>query len=224
MKMMFELMVVVLILSTGLVSGEYFNIDFGNTGWNQAPGIDWIPSNTFGAAANQPGEWYCITGPSGSSSMTDITGNNVPVGYSLNVYNQYTGTNYSDSDMGHLFKDYVSTLSNYPWDFTVRNLQNGTYNIYLYAPERVGISTGDLDVNGVMVSDFAGDNSSSLIESVNWKLATVEVTDGNLSVVRTKSYAVGGSGLSGLQIAPVPEPGTMILFAGCGLLLRRKIK
>ena len=79
-----------------------------------------------------------------------------------------------------------------------------------------------MTVGGVAVASIPGDPGSTLIEGTSWVSVPVTVTDGTLAISGTDPSF---SGVAGLQVVPLPEPGRITLLASglaCVALLARR--
>jgi hypothetical protein len=77
-------------------------------------------------------------------------------------------------------------------------------------------------VGPVPVASIPGDTGGSLIEGTSWVSVDLPVSSGTLVITGVASI----SGLAGLQVVPLPEPGQMAMLAsgaaGIALLARRR--
>jgi hypothetical protein len=200
------------VVSAPRASSQNFNVDFGN-GFG-------IPSNTFGAAANQPGFWNNISAAATAQPLSDLAGSPTTVTLSL-IADNYMGS--SGTSAGHtgnllaLLDDNFFSTDTDPWSLSISGLSNGTYNFYYYGPGNALVDTGTFTVNGTAASSIPGSTSNTFDQGVDWQvLSGVQVVNGTLTVIPTTTE--GARGLAGFQIVGVPEPSVSIL-AAAGLLI-----
>ena len=195
-----------------------FNIDFGSA--NAAP------SAALGASALQPGVWNRMI--SGAPlALVDVSGAATGVVISVPVVGVFTGSSSGFAgDLGLLMNDNFFSSPGNPWSMTVSGLDNGNYDFYYYAPPNSLVDTGAFTINGISAGNLTGSSTGSgTVEGLDWeKVTNVPVTSGTLTTTWVNAVPSRYTGLSGIQILPAPEPGTMALlaFGAASLGLRRK--
>lgn len=194
-----------------------FNIDFGS---NNA-----APSPAFGASALQPGVWNQMIGA--PLALVDVSGAATGVVISVPVADSFGGFGGSlAGDLGLLMSDNFFSSPGTPWSMTVSGLANGNYDFYYYAPTHPSVDTGAFTINGISAGNLTGSTTGSrTVEGLDWeKVANVPVTSGTLTTTWINAVPAQFTGLSGIQIVPTPEPGSLALLvlAGASLGLRRK--
>ena len=197
---------------------EAFNFDFGfQTG---------IPVLTYGAASGQAGHWFIPTtdnSPVNFPNTLDINHVATDVNFTSTAPLTWRGNLglVGDDDLVGLIADGVligpsmETLTSERSFVQLRfeNLNNGAYEVYSYG-------WSPLDFDAVLRVTIDGETHTAggqfppffFIEGTTHTRHTVTVTDGTLEI----DYAAqsGLAMLTGLQIVPVPAPGT----AGTGLV------
>ncbi len=186
---------------------QTINIDFGH-----ASGL---PANTFGAAAASPGHWNPIVQAT-TSHLLNVGGATTAVGVNV-VADSFDGNSFvGTSEPAKLRGDNMFAFNGRHWSVTLSNLENGLYQVYLYAPTNTAVPTRPFTVNGTPVANLTGANSDSLNQGSDWTKVAVEVTGGTLLVA--SSSTSGSGGLSGMQLVAqgsepvVPEPTSVLLF------------
>ena len=192
----------VCLLLTGLVSAEAqsFNVNFGLS----AP-----LSTSFGAAANQAGVWNIINNGN-AATLQNLAGTNTSVQMTVTADNfSGLGGNHTGDLLSLLDLNFFTNGTS--WVVSVVGLTDGLYDLYYYAPSNGSIDTGAFTVNGLNAANITGDNTSPLTQGLNWQvLNNITVTGGTL----TMTAPPGFTGLGGLQLVAVPEPGTAALLGG----------
>lgn len=171
------------------------NIDFGsNIG---------TPATSFSGASSQLGVWNSIT--STTTSLVSTAGTEHGVTLTLNA-NQLNVTGsycmmYTNEE--YLLCDGFLTNALSTWSITVSGLNDGNYNLYIYAITSDSTSsseTGLMDVNGTPVSSMPGEMYTALTEYISYVSVPVTVTNGSINISGTSPTE--NTGLSGLQIIP----------------------
>jgi len=200
-----------------------FNIDFGSV---------WPTTNntTFGAAANQPGQWNNITTTGTTNDLKDTSNTTTSVSLSLtaSAVDGVASLNTS-TDLQKLVNDNFYSYPGSNWNVTLSGLDNGAYNVFYYGASNTFVTTGAFTINGTAVASITGDNDSSFVQGTNYGVLNgVSVSNGTLTLSSTDT--TDGRGLSGLQIvsasAAVPEPLTIlgaVTAAGFGAGFKRKL-
>jgi hypothetical protein len=172
-------------------AAQSINVDFGQ--------YHGLPTASYGAASAQPGAWNEVG--TGVSALVDTGG--IPSGVSLSLTTEndagFVGST-ATSDDQQLLQDYFFSSSGATWIVELSGLEAGEYLVYLYAPSHASVSTGDMTVDGALVTSVPGDVGSGLIEGTSYTKAPATVTDGTL-VISAVLDAYGG--LAGLQIVPL---------------------
>jgi hypothetical protein len=124
--------------------------------------------------------------------------------------------NLSADDQALIGDNFYAILTS--WTVTLSGLQNGLYNLYVYAPANNVVPTSSYIVNGVTEANLQGQEgltTTPLTLGVNYAIDSVSVTDGSI-VINSGGDAGIFSGLAGLQLAPgvSPVPGPVV---GAGL-------
>ncbi|MCG8450813.1 MAG: hypothetical protein MI725_14690 [Pirellulales bacterium] len=187
-----------------VASAAGFNVDFGDD-------FTGLPS-TYGAASGQTGTWNDV---SANGTLQDITGTATTVSVTLIVGNPSGQINSATTNDEILLGDNFFFSSGWNVDFA--NLPDGLYDVYYYAPSNGAVSTGVFTINGATQTELPGDPGSSLSLGTSYDfLSGVSVVGGTLSLASTGGVLESNFGLAGLQLIPVPEPASFILFAvGC---------
>jgi hypothetical protein len=194
------------------VHATSINIDFGD--------IDTTTPDTYGAIGSI-GTWNFITSLGVTSNLVDIFGISTSVGLDLNagvINGSYCGeTSAANANKPLLCDNYYS--NNSTWSLDITGLENGEYNLILYAPSNSLVSTGNMTVNGVAVPELIGSWRNVLSDGLSYSVEQVFVSNGQISLTGTTlSSSYSYAGLSGIQIsAAVPVPAALLLF-GSGLL------
>ena len=179
------------------------NIDFGSASGS--------PLDTYGAASGQVGTWNTISSLGVTSGLVDLGGSSTSVSISL------TGTDFGNSpgpgvDQA-LLGDMLYSSGGF-WEVSLSNLDNGTYDIFYYAPFHT-MNTGVMDINGVSVASLEG-SINTLSQGVSWDLlSSVAITDGTLNLGSGVNFGTPWNGIAGIQIVEpgaVPVPAAVWLF------------
>lgn len=183
------------------------NVDFGV--------VYGTPSTSYGAASGQVGNWNQVG--LGVTALFDIAGNSAGVDLDLVAATDggYVGTAPANDDE-LLFDDNFFQTSGATWNADLSGIAPGFYLVFLYAPSNGAVPSGAMTVNGVAVASIPGDTGGTLIEGTSWVGVGVEVTDGSLAI---SGAGASASGLAGLQLVPLPEPGSVSMLASGATLL-----
>lgn len=109
---------------------------------------------------------------------------------------------------------------------TLYGLTPGYYEVYIYSQAE---KNRDIELHAtaktsgqVYAIEMSTDGKAEHLDfDNNWMMATIEITDGTL----TMSVNPGTVGIwNGIQIQPVPEPDSVILFGVGGLILFGRLK
>ena len=160
-------------------------------------------------------------------ALVDVSGAATGVVISVPVAAGFNGFSGSFAgDLGLMINDNFYSNPGSPWSMTVSGLVNGNYDFYYYAPTNTSVDTGAFTINGIPAGNLTGSTSGSgTVEGLDWeKVANVPVTSGTLTTTWINAVPAKFTGLSGIQIVPTPEPGSLALLvlAGASLGLRRK--
>jgi hypothetical protein len=182
---------------------QSFNLDCGS-GFGTS-------SNSYGAAAGQPGFWQEIPNVNAGVPvvLNDLAG--LPTGVSLtsaatlfNVFFNNAGTSGDDQALLDDALDLNVALAT----FTFNGLANGDYTVYTYAwaPDDETFRTS-VDVVGAPEGPqlVGGPWPGALLAPLTHAVHSVQVTDG--TVVIKASESVGFSTLNGIQIVKAPLGG-----------------
>jgi hypothetical protein len=155
-----------------------------------------VPSDTYGAAASQPGAWNqaglgatALVRPDGSPSGASVT-------LIASSATGNTGVHVTDDEL--LLNDgFFSTAQ---WSADLSGLVPGDYTLYLYAPSSISTSSGLVTIGaGTLVASFPGHPSAQLAEGVSWVRVDVSVAGDTLPI---SGAGPAYCGLAGLQLVP----------------------
>lgn len=208
----------------GLAQYSY-NIDL-DSGVGSAESGNGAPSNSFGAAADQPGLWNRVNCVSdGPSNLFDLSGTNRGVFMTVDDAGSGGGSGWAGNsgDYALLLNDYATIRS--PMTYRVTGLETGSYKIFTYAVNASGHSVGvnvsvdeSSDPLQVVTGPMPGDRFEYLVtHSIHY------VSDLRGDLIIRLSGPWPRSQVNGFQIVAVPEPATMsIVFAGTMWLACRR--
>jgi hypothetical protein len=199
------------LLAPDTASATPLNVDFGS---GNAFGGGAPPGAGFGAASGQAGVWNNIVAFNTPSGIVDVDGSATGVSISISADDMGGVDHLSPGDANDLMEDNFFSFGS-SWSFSLTGLTDGLYDVYLYEPHHSGVSSGSGSVNGSAFSNINGNFSSGIfvLGSNYHRIDDVAVVGGTLSGVGSSTSF---SGLAGLQIVPVPEPGSAALL-GLGL-------
>jgi len=200
---------------------ESINIDFGD-------GFASTLGDSFGAAADQLGRWNTIDSIGTTSPLLGLDGSATDVSLDLVGPADVGETSaWLTGDLALLMSDSFLTDLNLPaptpWTVTLTGIDDGVYDIYVYAPSSSLIRTGPYTINGFALSDVNGSPIASFVEGTNYGLLSgLSVTGG--SIILESTATSGSVGLAGIQLVQVPEPATtLLLVMGLALLAARRL-
>lgn len=184
------LLVLVSLLATA-ASAQDFNVDFG--------GAFGSPASTFGGAAEQPGFWNDLDAIR-TFDLLDLGGGATAASLMVAANTaQGEGTSGSDSDAAKLLDDHFhDCVDPDEWSLAFSGLQDGLYDVYLYAPSNSAVGTGDMVVGGATVAEIPG-APAPLDQGENWVRVPATVTGGTLEI-RGDGGAFNCVGLAGVQL------------------------
>ena len=187
-------------LSVSSASAVSLNIDIGSI--RASAGL----SSAYGAAAGQAGVWNQISTPGTTSGLLDLSGFSTRIDLSLTGSSIYLEGNRggASNDVEYLLNDFFFADPSSDWSMTLSNMDQGTYNIYYYAPAATNVSTGAFSINGNSVTSLPGENGASqLVQGVSWGVLS-NVSVGSLGLMTLLPANTSGfRGLAGLQIVSV---------------------
>ena len=234
---MFPRTAVILLVAGMLVTSaraQYFNIDIDDP-YSPPPLGGGPPSDSFGAAANQPGYWNSVRiqnqAPVG---LIDIHGVATAAEMSVVANDNLSGMSYlftgNTGDFALLLNDarQVGTVDQGGFQtYTFSGLANGTYQVYTYAVMPMGLVSetpvfvaGSTSTNPQIVTGPMPGDAFAL--GITHSLHNVEVTNGGLVVsVTIPPGVMNGGWINGFQITP--EPNSLLLVSiGALVGLRRR--
>ena len=195
-----------LALLAGQALGQSFNVDLNNTSGNGAG----APAATYGGAAAQPGTWNSIT--SSTATTSTLVGLNGAAS-ACSLTRDLDGAFAATFDSG-VTGDNAKLLQDYQWidgfgtlQYTVSNLQFGTYAVYTY-----GVKPGsDSNESGVTVTgttssyQYVGGNlaNNSLIPGDSHAIHIVQVNAGGSIVIKVSDSLGGVPVIGGFQIRKI---------------------
>lgn len=162
---------VAVVVSSGLVGAEGFNLDLGGTFF--------VPTSSYSAASGQAGEWNPIESGS-TQNILNTAGASTSV--NVNVIADGNGSAAGcTNDHQPLVSDMVFTTMG-TWTVVLTGLAAGDYQVYIYAPYHDAVPTGNMNVNGVPISSILGTVDCSLQTDVSHVSVRVQVTSGSLTL------------------------------------------
>ena len=219
MKLKCITMLVVILTAQTFASITY--IDFCTEGNTSLP-------SSYAAAADSAGVWNGVGGAVGTTSnLLDISGEQTSVDLTVSsTYSSMIKINTDHQALNTLLQECVyATNSGYPWTVRLTGLENGEYDVYVYAPANPLIVLWDYSLNGVIHSDLiTGSRDVSLDEGVDYEISRVTVSGG--SIVISGDSDDYFTGLAGIQIIAIPEPASVIMFLTGGFIVAalRRVK
>jgi hypothetical protein len=208
---------VAILFAPGVAFAIGFNIDFGAGA--SGPGYPKLTDPTFATPSGQLGEWNQVF--ISTQFLDDLSGNQTAA--SITVTALADGYMATGGALTPLLGDYF--YGHDPmWTVTVTGLDDGPYGIYIYGPCNTIVHTGDMLVNGTLVSNISGNTPTNWIWGTNYTGVGVDISGGQLTLEGIDSGTATTYGLGGLQIVPgefvIPEPTTLALLglSALGLL------
>lgn len=176
------------------------NIDFG---------IEYdAPDDRYGAAARSSGHWNRAS--LGTTMLRDVRGDGTSASV-LVAAETDLGSSSPPSGGDELLQfDNFSSSGGAGWSADVASLAAGAYLVYLYAPSNPSVETGDMMVAGIPVAGVSGSFDGQLAREETWTSFAVVHPGGTLAI---RGTGPGTSGLAGMQLVPLPEPGRSALLA-----------
>jgi len=199
---------------TSSARAQSFNIDyFDGAG---------VPPSTYGAAANQPGFWNNLNGPSGGNEpLLDLTG---AVSDALvAVFNSSDRTETFapglPAEVQPLLRDYVFTTQDNMWVIFV-NLLPGDYEIFTY---HTGFGTVDVwpatdsSMKHTVTGQWDGDYEEGKTHALH------QYAVGEDGMLRINMSGLDDVFINGIQLRMIPAPGAgSLLLLGLGALAQRR--
>lgn len=201
-----------------LVRAERINLDYGDL---LSP-----PSAAYGGAAHQPGYWNMSAGGhTNPDLLLDLAGALTDVTIEMSTVNLcYARDNaFTFGDDQNLLDDGVDLGGLAAPDlFTIRGLDAGAYDIYIYAwgPESPLFRTG-VSVQGGLQSTVGGEWTGVHQPLVTYVMEPVTLLAGQDLIIETRTLAGFGT-LNGIQI--VPEPRAAALGAVFAVLVLNRCR
>jgi len=213
MKSILQILILLLTLSS-VAHADIVYIDLGAA----HPGL---PA-TYAAAAPAPGVWNSITSAGTTTGLVNSSGAPIPINLTITAGLPSGFIGNIPNDNATLLGDNLLSPSSQNWGFSVAGLSNGNYDIYYYEPAHGGVGTGLFDVNGVAATPLSS-SDIELVQGETWDVVSVTVDDGTLTLTSTPTPGIAFTGLAGIQIVAVPEPGPLaaLWFLG-GLVFARR--
>lgn len=156
---------------------------------------------------------------------SDGKSNNISVTYNIPVYAGGISTSFTSSSLDFtLFRGYMGTNSLNNGYISLSGLDNGTYNVYVYAQGKKTAAVSSLQmtlitpVSNESISLSNNGKANVLIEDTNWIMTSIVVTDGTLDMVIEKNSLLNGIQLQQISTV-VPEPGNVMLLGIGGILV-----
>jgi len=191
---------------SGCAMASVIYIDFCTEGNTDLP-------STYAAAADAAGVWNGVDGSIGvTPSLLDIAGEQTSVDLRVTATISNQIQNGPDSQtLNLLLQDCLYTSQGYAWNVTLSGLENGAYDVYVYAPGHPFIGALDYALNGVTHSGIWGSRDANLDEGTDYEISRINVSGGSLSIAAASSDGIF-RGLAGLQVVSVPEPASAIML------------
>ena len=182
-----------MILFSSLAShSQELNIDLG--------GVFGSPSDAYGAVSGQTGRWNTV-GLGVTSGLVDTTAAPTAVSVTVSADSDTGGQQSCPTADAHACVADTIYTANGTWTVNLAGLENGIYDVFLYAPRHTAVATGNMLVGGVAIASIAGTTDCDLTEGVGSAWVRVAVRDGTLSL--TGDSAGSGfsyAGLAALQL------------------------
>ena len=220
MRLTLRFIPIALLFSTGNAVAQEFNLDVGDTF------SFGIPSNAYGAAANQAGEWFSLnSGPPYAFTLNDINGNPTAVTTDCQVTGNGLGdfsfdnalTSGDDELLMDDLQDVGGVGSTATWTFS--GLAPGAYNVFTYAwASDNGTYTTNITPGGTMDMQVSGGSwPGGHALGTTHALHCVNV-DSTGTLVLEIATATGFGSTNGFQFVPKSSacsgtgPGTAFCF------------
>jgi hypothetical protein len=189
-----------------------FNIDVG--------GAQGTPSPAY-AAAGGAAVWNTL-GVLGTHPLYRGDGTVSPASVTVSGLTVSAPGGYA-SDPEALFRDEAVDCAGVPlnWGLQFAGLDNGDYDVIVYAPSATATPTGDLTVAGSAETSLPGDPGLGLIQGVSYQTYPASVANGTLGIFGTDPFFLNFCiGIAGVQLErQLPEPGFLTgLVAAIALL------
>lgn len=208
-------------LTAGHALGQAFNIDCGGT-------VGTLPKDSYGAGSFQTGRWNAV---SDEADLRDLDGNPTPVrlgftGGGSAVFDIATATDGDEDLMESVFT--VSAGSNL---LSIINLGAGRYDLYAYSwggqlfgPRTVGFTVRNGVNTYIDELTFGATWPGQQVLGETFVRMPVEVLEGRNFL----TLSIGGGSsktfnvLAGLQLVPIPAPGSAAFLFGLAALGARR--
>jgi len=196
------------LLTFGTAFADSINIDFGSGRG--------IPPSSYGAASGQAGTWNQIVRGT-TSNLLDVSGVPTSVNIVVNA-SSLGGAGPASNDDQKLLNDnfHSSPAASLTWSVNLSGLVDQPYDVYLYAPTNISVSTGNMTVNGSPIGQLIGDPNGLLIQGTSYEKYNTTVSGGLLTLsgsVSGTSFSFGG--LAGMQLVPtIPDDTPMLISQG----------
>jgi hypothetical protein len=222
------------ILLPAVAVGQSINADFDVFFGSEAVG-NGVPSDAFGAAANQPGRWNRVNPSGGPKQLVGLDGVLTNVWLTRTTGNAQRGgwnNPINTGDYALLLND-AAGIGTASVAWTLDGLQNGWYRVYTYAVSPIPQHTGPRPIE-VYIQGAQGQNpqivtgpmpGNSFQHLITHSIHDVYSGDGKIQIQVSRTLHEEQY-VNGFQIVAVPEPISAVsLVAGFVVLaLRRKRK
>jgi len=208
--------------STPAVAQSY-NIDF-DMFTSSPPKGGGVPSEFFGAAANQIGAWNSILPTSaGPLSLFDITGSATSATLSASSPDGLDGIAFNNpantGDFALLFNDAASIgslLDGGTRTQTFNGLIDGLYTVYTYGSPPQG-TAGELHINIPGSAEGSLTTSGAMTPNtfelgVTHVIHTIQVVNGSFTIELINMPGSPGAYINGMQLVLIPAPGALALM------------
>ena len=185
----FGLLLLFLFAHQSSATAELINIDFGDD-------LTGLPT-TYGAASGQVGSWNDILFLGTTAGLLDTSGSTTDVSVTVASENPSGQAGDAVNDDERLLFDNFFSSSSTGWTVHIVGLDDGIYDLFVYAPANTIVSTGPFTVNGAAQPNLSG--AFSLIQGTSWAaIIGVNVSGGVLTIANVDTS--GFRGLAGIQI------------------------